>query len=50
MTNQVMPGMKPGPGFILFGGTNDRALLALCRGFEEQKIPFGLVGGTNVIF
>ncbi|MCC6937012.1 MAG: hypothetical protein IT226_02210 [Flavobacteriales bacterium] len=36
--------MKPGPGFILFGGTNDRALLALCRGFEEQKIPFGLIG------
>lgn len=36
--------MKAGPGFILFGGTNDRALLALCRGFEEHQIPFGLIG------
>lgn len=39
--------MKEGPGFLLFGGTNDRALLALCRGFEQYGLPFGLIGRSK---
>lgn len=36
------------PGFLLFSGTNDRALIALCRGLDGHKIPFGLIGrGQN---
>ena len=32
-----------GPGFLVFSGANDRAVLALCRGFEEYGVPFGLI-------
>jgi len=32
------------PGFLMFSGTNDRALIALCRGMTKYSVPFGLVG------
>ena len=32
-----------GKGFVLFSGANDRAVLALCRGFEKHNVPFGLI-------
>lgn len=36
------------PGFLVFSGANDRAVLALCRGFDRQTVPFGLLArGTN---
>ncbi len=35
------------PGFILFSGSNDRAVLALCRGFSRYHIPFALIGRRN---
>lgn len=36
-------GLSP-PGFLIFSGANDRAVLALCRGFNQHRIPFGLIG------
>lgn len=32
------------PGFLLFSGANDRALIALCRGMSRYSVPFGLIG------
>lgn len=32
------------PGFLIFSGANDRAVLALCRGFDQYQVPFGLIG------
>jgi len=35
-------------GFLVFSGANDRAVLALCRGFEQYGVPFGLLArGSN---
>ncbi len=38
-----MAGSKA-PGFLLFSGANDRALIALCRGMSKYAVPFGLIG------
>jgi hypothetical protein len=32
------------PGFLLSAGSNERALIALCRGFTRYGIDFGLIG------
>jgi len=32
------------PGFLLFAGSNDRAVLSLCRGFTRYGANFGLIG------
>ncbi|HEX2616754.1 MAG TPA: hypothetical protein VHL57_04380, partial [Flavobacteriales bacterium] len=39
------------PGFLVFSGANDRAVLALCRGFARHGVPFGLIarGGTDLL-
>jgi hypothetical protein len=38
--------MRPAdqPGFLIFAGSNDRAALALCRGFSQYGEDFGLIG------
>ncbi len=40
----MLSGSFAGPGYILFSGSNDRAVLALCRGFANCGAPFALIG------
>lgn len=36
-----------GPGFMLFSGTNDRAVIALARVISECLVPFGIVARSH---
>lgn len=44
--------MSPKPVFLLFSGHNDRAVIALCRFFSRQELPFLIVtaGPDDVIY
>src|SRR5688572_20843014 len=42
---RLLPMWSPDlPGFLVFAGSNDRAVIALCRGFSRYGVDFGLVG------